>query len=513
NLPVKTGAPKRRMRVEFEGRIVREFEIELADQMSGQSPDFWVFLDVTAWRNQRLTVVVDRLPENSLALERLALEDELRTTQPLYREPLRPQFHFSSRRGWNNDPNGLVFADGEWHLFYQHNPYGWNWGNMHWGHAVSRDLVRWQELPIALYPRQFGDWAFSGSAVVDAHNTSGWGTPEAPPLVLAYTSTGRGECMAYSRDRGRTWQEYEGNPVVRHTGRDPRLLWHAPTKSWVMAVYTEQGSAKQIAFHVSPDLQHWQETSRIDGFYECPDLYPLPLDGNLDRQLWILTAADSNYLVGTFDGRKFIPTGERQRGNYGNCFYAAQTFSQAPGDRRVIIGWLQAPSPGMPFNQCFSVPCELTLRTSDAGPRLAWTPVPELTQLRSGPARTVSGTARPGQPLETGEIGEWLDIECTLQPGMARQITLEVRGVRLTYDVAAAQLRGLDRTAPVPLVGGAVTLRVLADRTTVELFADRGFVYLPLAVIPAAEQRGVRVLAEGDAASVQLQVHPLRSAW
>src|SRR6202789_961610 len=211
----------------------------------------------------------------------------------LYAEARRTQFHFTSRRGWLNDPNGLVYFEGEYHLFYQHNPYGWDWGNMHWGHAVSPDLVHWTELPIALYPREYGDWCFSGSAVVDRHNTSGFGSANAPPLVAAFTSTGRGECIIFSKDRGRTWTEYEGNPVVRHAGRDPRLLWHEPTKRWVMAVYDETAGARSIVFHSSPDLKKWSFESRIDGFFECPELFELEVSGDdARRRLWVLYAAD-----------------------------------------------------------------------------------------------------------------------------------------------------------------------------------------------------------------------------
>ena len=153
--------------------------------------------------------------QDSGDLRAVVSSDTIQGAEDLYREKHRPQFHFSSRRGWNNDSNGLVFYQGEYHLYYQHNPYGWNWGNMHWGHAVSTDLVHWQELPIALYPRQFGDWCFSGSAVVDADNTGGFKAGEQDVIVAAYTSTGRGECIAYSNDQGRTFTDYPGNPVVK----------------------------------------------------------------------------------------------------------------------------------------------------------------------------------------------------------------------------------------------------------------------------------------------------------
>ena len=165
----------------------------------------------------------------------------------MYQEKYRPQFHFSPRIGWNNDPNGLVFYKGEWHLYFQHNPYGWNWGNMHWGHAVSTDLVHWTQLPIAIYPFKYGDWVFSGGAVVDEDNTAGFKSGAEEVIVASYTSTGRGEAIAYSNDRGRTFTDYAGNPVVKHQGRDPKIIWYGPGKHWVMAVYDEEGRRRTEA--------------------------------------------------------------------------------------------------------------------------------------------------------------------------------------------------------------------------------------------------------------------------
>ncbi|MDH7570498.1 MAG: 2,6-beta-D-fructofuranosidase, partial [Armatimonadota bacterium] len=219
SFPVKSGAPIRRVSLWIGGQAVREFDIELAEG----DPDFWVFLDVSFFAGHTATLRAGAPGEEVPALRRVVHGDQIPGSEELYREAYRPQFHFSARRGWLNDPNGLVYFRGEYHLFYQHNPYGCRWGNMHWGHAVSTDLVRWRELSIALYPRCYGDWVFSGSAVIDWRRTSGLGAGSEPPMVAVFTSTGRGECLAYSTDRGRSFTEFEGNPVFRHQGRDPRV--------------------------------------------------------------------------------------------------------------------------------------------------------------------------------------------------------------------------------------------------------------------------------------------------
>src|SRR5207302_5154989 len=205
-----------------------------------------------------------------------------------------------------------------------------------------------------------------------------------PLLVGAFTSTGRGECIVYSNDLGRTWTEHAGNPVVKHNGRDPKLIWHAPSKKWVMAVYDENGPARDVAFYTSPDLKKWEFESRIGGFYECPDLFSLPVEDDPKTRYWVLYADDGKYILGQFEGRKFSKESGKHQVWYGN-FYAAQTFDSAAGGRRIQIGWANGITfPGMPFNQQMTVPCELTLRRTGDGIRLFAIPVRELDTLHTG---------------------------------------------------------------------------------------------------------------------------------
>jgi sucrose-6-phosphate hydrolase SacC (GH32 family) len=510
NIPIKNGAPKRKVAVSVDGKPEVTLDIELADA----EPDWRAFMDAGAWRGKTVALVVDRLPEDSAALKQMDQSDEIKGAENLYCEPLRPQFHFSSKRGWNNDPNGLSFFNGEYHLFYQHNPYGWPWGNMHWGHAVSRDLVHWQELGDALAPDELGPM-FSGSAVVDAKNTSGLGKH-----VLIYTAAGKPtvQCIASSND-GRTYTKFSGNPVVKEiTGgnRDPKVIWHEPTQKWVMALYVTQPEKKHtIHFLGSPNLKDWTALSQTDGFYECPDFFELPVDGDASKKKWVLTAASSEYMVGSFDGTKFTPETEKLKGHRGRGFYAAQTFSDEPQGRRIQIGWLQAPSPGMPFNQCMSLPLELKLISTAEGPRLTWTPVKELEKLRAKSHRLGARTLKEGDANPFASVmGELLEVRAEFEPSADTTVTFNVRGVEVAYDAAKQELIVNNHRAPAPLRDGKQHLIIYTDRTAFEVFASDGLAYVPMPVVPKTEDTSLTLAVKGGAAKLTvLDAHKLRSAW
>ena len=518
NFPVKNGAPMQRVRLLIGDQTVREFDIELAPG----KPDFWVFLDISAFAGQQAILHIESFPRDSKGPAAIIQTDEIEGAQNLYKEKYRPQFHFTSRRGWNNDPNGLVQYKGEYHLFYQHNPYDTKWGNMHWGHAVSEDLVRWRELPIALYPKAFGDWCFSGSAVVDGGNTAGFKTGDEDAIVAVYTSTGRGEAIAYSNDRGRTFTDYEGNPVVEHQGRDPKVIWHEPTGRWVMAVYDElpvQGAddpGRYIAFYTSRDLKDWQFTSRIEGYYECPEIFELPVDGDPQDPRWVVYAADGAYTIGRFDGEVFTPESGKHRYNMGNCFYASQTFSNIPPEdgRRIQIAWGQAQMPGMPFSQMMNFPVELSLRTTDEGIRLFAYPIREITGIRAQSHRWTDLTlAEDDNPL-CGVSGELLDINVEFSPVDAEQFSFYVRGIPVTYDAGHQQVSCQGCVAALRPDAGKVRLRLLLDGTSIEIFGNDGRVYMPVRVVPSDDIKAIDVFSRGGRTRVHvLEVHELRSAW
>jgi len=257
-----------------------------------------------------------------------ASADPSDTDAPTFAEPYRPQFHYTPAKNWMNDPNGLVYYEGEYHLFYQHNPNGQSWGDMSWGHAVSEDLMHWKELPLAI-SHDDNEMVFSGSVVVDHQNTTGFGTEANPPMVAVYTSNPKAvadqnQSLAYSLDRGRTWTKYDGNPVLdieNKEFRDPKVQWHAPTQSWLMTVV--KATERKVAFYSSPDLKTWTHLSdfgpkgAVAGVWECPDLFRLPVDGNRRKQKWVLVVSlnpghlyggsGTQYFVGKFDGTTFTP--------------------------------------------------------------------------------------------------------------------------------------------------------------------------------------------------------------
>lgn len=523
--PVKNGAAKRGVTVSgVDGKTLRHFEIELAD--AAEAPDWWAPLDVSAWRGATLRVAVDQLPQDSRALDRIASSDRVPGSENLYREPLRPQFHFSAQRGWLNDPNGLAFYNGEYHLFFQHSPFSWGDAAKHWGQAVSRDLVHWTEVGEALYPDELGAM-WSGSAVVDGKNTSGFGKNNKSPLVLIYTAAGSPfvQCVAYSTD-GRTFTKFAGNPVVNNvTGgnRDPKVFWHAPTKCWVQALYVEKERRHTVHFFTSPNLREWTLASITEGtpgtnfLYECPDIFELPLDGDATRKKWVLTAANSDYAVGTFDGKRFTAETPALPGHRGRGFYAAQTFSDEPKGRRVQIGWFQTETREMPFNQSLSLPLELRLVSTPGGPRLTWTPVKELESLRarSHTRGAFALSENDANPLASVR-GELFEIRAEFAPGDAAQVAFNVRGVPVVFDAGTQEVIVNGHRAPAPLPqDGKQRLAIFVDRTGLEVFAGDGLTFVPMPINLKPDQQSLAVSVTGGSAVQfsRLDVHELRSAW
>jgi sucrose-6-phosphate hydrolase SacC (GH32 family) len=495
--------------VSVPGEAPTRFDIELADG----EPDWWAFMEVPEWKGKTATIHVEELPEDSKGLAAIVQTDRIEGAKDLYREALRPQFHFTSRRGWLNDPNGLVFYKGEYHLFYQHNPYGWGWGNMSWGHAVSRDLVHWKELPVALHPDPSGTM-YSGSAVVDWTNATGLKSGPEDPLIALYTAAGRPftQGLAYSNDRGRTWTKYKGNPVLGHIAaenRDPQAIWFEPEKKWIITLYLD---GEEFAIYDSKDLKSWRELQRltIPGTSECPNFFPLPLDGPTGKKKWVFFGANGGYLVGDFDGTRFTQDGPPKRMQAGNAWYAAQVFNDIPAadGRMILIPWAQLEFPGMPFNQMMGLPVELTLRTTDAGPIVCSAPVRELASLRKSHQRWTA----PASPF-AAKAAELVETLVEFSPGATGRVELDLRGVKVIYDAATGEVTCLDRKMVLRPENGKVRLHAFVDRRSVDLFGNDGRLYMPMGTPIDPKNLNVAVVASDGAKIDSVDLYELNSSW
>ena len=522
NLPVKTGERVRRMSLTAGGSKIHDFGIELA----GHQPDFWTFIDVSELVGKTVLLAVDQPSKSDPAvLDLITQDDRIRDSDDLYREKYRPRFHFTSRRGWNNDPNGLVFHGGEYHLFYQHNPYGWNWGNMHWGHAVSRDLVHWRELGDAIRPDKLGT-VFSGSAVVDEGNTAGFHTGDGKSIVCLYTSAGDQveprvpftQSLAFSTDNGRTFTKFGGNPVVDHivdANRDPKVIWHEPTKTWIMALYLTKNDFTLLS---SPDLKTWTRLSdvQIPGASECPDIFELPVDGDPQKTKWVFWAADGSYLVGSFDGKAFTAESEVLKSYAGGTAYAAQTYSGIPKSdgRRIQIPWLRCAMTGMPFNQEMGFPVELTLRTTKDGIRLHSEPVEEIKGIYGREWSLKSPRTDPGHDPLGGIEGDSFDILAEIAIGGATEAGIAVHGIQVVYDAGKRLLTCAGHSAPLEPEHGRIRLRILVDRASIEIFGNGGRLYMPIGILLPEKGRSLELFTRNGSAVVEtLTVREVKPIW
>lgn len=521
-LPVKNGAIRRNLELWVDGIKTRYWDMELAEG----EPDWYAYMRIDQWKGKPVELRVDKVSADSKVFNPV-IQSDADTNANTYHESMRAQFHFSPKRGWNNDPNGMAYYNGEYHLFYQHNPYGRGWGNMTWGHAVTKDLLHWTELDDALHPDAFGT-VFSGSAVVDSNNTSGFGKDGKMPMILMHTGAGSwAQVVSWSTD-GRNFQsmtERGAIPRVNRDNRDPKVIWYEPTKRWVVVFYVERGLNEQhsMQFMTSTDLKTWTPASTIMGgigndryLFECAEFYELPIQGTNEKK-WLLSGADGQYALGTFDGTTFKPEVERLQNQHGRDFYAAQTFNNVPDGRRIEIGWWRTRTDvgDMTFNQSMSIPLEHKLVKTPEGIRLTRTPVKELETLRAKTYNKGNVSVKEGgsNPLSDIDI-ELAELRLQLEPTAAKEVTLNVRGVPVIYNVATQELVVDGVKASAPLINGKLDLQIFADRTGLEIFANNGLMFMPVNINIKNSERSLSLLAKGGTAKVNnLTVYELKSIW
>jgi len=467
----------------------------------------------------------------------------------------RPHRHYTPARNWMNDPNGLVYHQGVYHLFYQYNPFGADWGNMSWGHAVSHDLTHWSELPVAIACTPT-EQIYSGSVVVDHGNSSRFGSLESPPLVAVFTSVSpdglQAQSLAYSIDGGYEWEKYGANPVLDRGSRefrDPKVFSFTTSsgeQTWIMVAV--EATLRQVVVYSSHDLRDWTFESTIGPFgpdgvvWECPDLFPLPVDGDPERVRWVLLLSTNrvgdlvdssmSYLVGSFDGHTFEvdPAGSWRPVDHGRDFYAAVTFSDAPQNRRIALGWAgnwqyAAETPTGEWRGVMSSPRELGLVTTPDGFALIQRLPPPLEAPRAGAG--VRELPIVAAMPSTTVAGRRYALAVDWRPEPDATLRLEVLagsrgGVVIAYDARTGRL-SLDRRrsgivdlhpdfasvgqTTVPLRHGRLAMNVIVDECIVEIFADDGAVTFTDLVFPVGEADLLTVSA--DAGSGTIVVSPL----
>ena len=542
-LPVEEVMPDVRVSM-----IVNNKEVNVADvRLAVNRVDYFVPLDLSDYAGKNILLKF-KLGSNdpirgklsAVCCKEMKLSDTFDTGN---REKFRPTYHFSPLYGWMNDPNGMVYKDGEYHLFYQHNPYGSKWGNMHWGHAISKDLINWEYRPDAITPDALGT-IFSGSAVVDTDNTAGFG---AGAIVAIYTqnSDRQVQSIAYSTDNGRSFTKYENNPVLTSDARDfrdPKVFWHKETQRWIMLLAVGQ----EMQIFSSSNLKDWAFESSFGegqgahgGVWECPDLFELPVDGTNEKK-WVLLCnlnpggpfggSATQYFVGTFNGKEFVNESPSKTKwmDWGKDHYATVTWSDAPDNRRIAIAWMSNwqyanDVPTSQYRSPNSVPRDLSLFTVDGETYLQSAPSPELLKLRDISKKRsfkVNGT-RTIKDMIAGNEGAY-EIELTIENQHADVIGFRLYNdkgeeVDMQYDMKEKKFSmdrrksgevGFNENFPMltwtTIESGKdeLKLRLFVDKSSVEAFGDGGRFVMTNQVFPSEPYTHIDFYSKGGAYKV-----------
>lgn len=474
----------------------------------------------------------------------------------LYKEPYRPQFHFSPPLYWINDPNGLVYHNGVYHMFYQHNPMGIQWGHMSWGHAVSKDLVHWQHLPLAIEEGKEA-MIFSGSCVADNNNTSGFGKQGKVPMVAIYTGHIEGknqsQHIAYSIDEGLTWTKYQNNPVLdlgKKDFRDPKVFWYQPQQKWVMTVVLP--IEKKIQLYSSANLKEWKLMSVFGpagdttGIWECPDLFEVPVINEPGKTKWVMMHSPSPYMqyfIGEFDGTEFQAENSVEklyRPDYGPDYYAAIVYNNLPVNKKpVSIGWVNNWNyandiPTFPWRGAMSLPRTLSVKKMGGEWILIQQPITEIQLLRTDPRqwRNISVKGTTLLPVK----GQQFEIDLLLDMGTSAGAGIQIAAgkeheIEIGYDVAIKKIyvdrskttnQGFNKNfeklnrfeTSLHTINNQVRLHIFFDNSIVEVFANDGEAVLTAQIFPGATDKSIQLFSNnGKAIAKQINFWPMKSAW
>lgn len=560
-LPVQESNDDAKVSVLADGKIEKTINVRLAKS----KVDYFVPFDLDPYRGHDilLNIVTTqnrsniREAKDDACWKNLTLADTFDTTN---REKYRPAYHHTPLYGWMNDPNGMFYKDGRWHLYYQWNPYGSKWQNMTWGHSSSADLVRWEHHPAAIEANGLGT-VFSGSSVVDSANTAGFGRDA---VVALYTSAdvNQTQSLAHSSDGGMTFEIYPGNPVLtlESEARDPNMFWDADNGRWVMSL--AHALDHEMLFFTSPDLKEWTLQGSFgkgigaqDGVWECPDLFRLKVDGSGEEK-WVLVCninpggpfggSATQYFTGDFDGKTFIADTDAEGViptkwmDYGKDHYATVSWSDAPDNRRVLIGWMSnwqyaGEVPTMQYRSANTLPREAGLfRAPDGQLYLSSSPVAELAALRDKPSVSVrnkpaGGNGRnfplPGSnggsceillDIDSRKAGS-VDITISNNDGESALLCYDAKAHTLSFDRRRSGLTDFSQdfptvtTAPTFETDGKLSLRIFIDRSSIEVFGNGGKTVMTNLVFPTVPYSSVSVSAKGGNARIEnLKIYPIK---
>jgi len=440
-----------------------------------------------------------------------------------YNQPLRPQVHYTPITGQIGDATGLLLYKGTYHLYYMYD----EWSrrrrdNKSWGHAVSNDLIHWEQMPQILNT-QLDNAPGSGSGIVDWNNSLGLQTGVEKTIAVFYTDYGRGTSISFSRDAGKTWIRHKNNPVIPmpkgRNDRDALVFWYKPDQSWRMVLY-EQTS---FVFYKSSDLLHWELLSKLDGFHECPDLFQLPVDGDENNKKWVIIEGNGLYRLGDFNGTEFIPETGKLKAEYGNL-YAAQTWKHSfEGDGPVVqISMISFPGQTAMHDRTWSMqqsfPSELTLKTIGGKVRLCRNPILGIKNLRYESHFWENETVKPGDnPLKDLD-GDVFEINAVIDPGKGSEFGFVVRGERLVYNVKDQRLTFMGKEAALaPMTIGSdekIKLSLIIDRGSVEVFANQGEVSISMLFYPDPSERDLEFFTSDGSAEIDyMEAYRLQSIW
>ncbi len=560
-LPVQESNDDARIDVLVDGKVDKTINVRLAKS----KVDYLVPFDLVPYKDHDvlLNIVTTqsrsgiREAKDDACWKNMALADTFDTTN---REKYRPAYHHTPLYGWMNDPNGMFYKDGVWHLYYQWNPYGSKWQNMTWGHSTSKDLVTWEHQPVAIEANGLGA-VFSGSSVVDTGNTAGFGKDA---IISLYTSAGVSQIqsLAHSEDDGKTFEIYPANPVItlESEARDPNMFWDADNKQWVLSL--AHALDHEMLFFTSPDLKEWTLQSAFgkgigaqDGVWECPDMFKLKVDGT-DEEKWVLVCninpggpfggSATQYFVGDFDGKTFkadtdangnIPT---KWMDYGKDHYATVSWSDAPNNRRTLIGWMSnwqyaGEIPTMQYRSANTLPREAGLfKSTDGQIYMSSTPSPELLTLRDKETVSVRSKSVGNKPrvfvLPSSNAGACeilLDLDCKKADSLdiriannaGEYVTLRYNNSDNTLSFDRRQSGIVDFSQDFPAVTTSPTfedskklsLRIFIDKSSIEVFGNDGKFVMTNLVFPTKPYSTLTINADGGTAKIEnLKIYSIK---